>query len=655
MTIRTRLLRRPGTTALWLILTLVMSGFLTAGASLWLGTRQLAAELDGKHTAIAVRTDRAVTLTPIFEDGMIRGTTLIPDNRQLEQAELDWLEGQPSVKAVRIHSLSGGSAEGFESYLGLRREFGFRSSGNTDNYRRCLVVGTVIAKDAYGGPLIGVEQVLCMHSEYLQTMTTPDPEDIDRDWPYYLGLAYVSIYNSFQEIPAVDSDFFEVGQRYILSGDLLDGRASYYRPLTRSRMQTIFTAMVDLGSGVEDADGLWTVHADLGDGSSQDFADYDYPCAQKIDGSLEEFLSAHPVWEAYRQSLDRHLHSLPVLGTDRLESLYMFVKGEAAVVEGRSFTDAEYASGSRVMVISDMVAAKHGLAVGDRIKMTQFLCAVDSAGQNVSVELLSPTGQLKWPGIGMVRPGMETGPEGEFEIVGIYRLSDYWSLGSYAFTPDTVFIPKKAQIDGAWGPESEDLYGVYLSVELNNGMLDDFKLALANSPYAGRYYTVDQGFEQVQRNLNDLRLNARRLALTALAAWSIFVLLYLMMYQAGQRRNLGILRSQGSGIPAARRYLFFGGLIVAALGVVIGTLLSTVVLNRVEQTILSDMLAQIDRTATQELVISEETLTSLVKASGLQFRQLLLLGTAQLGVLAVILWAHAAILARKNPRQLMEV
>ena len=218
-----------------------------------------------------------------------------------------------------------------------------------------------------------------------------------------------------------------------------------------------------------------------------------------------------------------------------------------------------------------------------------------------------------------------------------------------------MFIPKKAQIAGAWGPESEDLYGVYLSVELVNGMLDDFKLALAGSPYAGRYYTVDQGFEQVQRNLNDLRLNARRLALTALAAWGVFVLLYLMMYQAGQRRSLGILRSQGSGIPAARRYLFLGGLIVAALGVVIGTLLSSVVLGRVEQNILSDMLAQIDRTAAETPLISEDALGAMVRACGLNLGQALLLGAAQLGLLAGILWIHAAILARKNPRRLMEV
>ena len=322
----------------------------------------------------------------------------------------------------------------------------------------------------------------------------------------------------------------------------------------------------------------------------------------------------------------------------------MFVKNEASIVEGRSFTEEEYDAGARVMLLSDAVAAKHGLQVGDKVNMAQFLCAGDQGSYNAATDLDDPNGQLKWPAVGQPRRGLQYGPEEEFELVGIYRLSDYWSLGSYAFTPDTVFIPKKAQLAGAWGPDSEDLYGVYLSVELHNGMLDDFKLALATSPYAGRYYTVD----------HDLRLNARRLALAALAAWVIFVLLYLMMYQAGQKRNLGVLRSQGCGVPAARRYLFGGGLLVAAAGLLLGTVLSAAVLGKVQASILSDMLAQLDSGAAEEPVLSEAALRAMMAESGLGFRELALLGAGQLGLLAVILWTHAALLARKKPRRLME-
>ena len=647
MDLRKRLFRRPWQTVLWLALALLMSAFLTAASSLWLGARSLASALDARHTAIAVRTDRAVTGTYEYRGRTLVGAGFSVEDRRLERAELDWLEAQPSVKAVRIHSLTGGWSRDFESVLGLRRESSFTSPADYEGYRRCLVAGTVLQRNILtGNALLGVEAVLCLHPELEQTLTRTDPQDIDG-----MYRSYLSVYSDTRDPESSGSVPLEVGGRYLLSGQLYPTRDECYRPLKNTRIQTIFTSVLVLDPHWEGEEGLWLACPDLeGEGEPKAEA---YPAVQALAGEPGDFLKTHPVWSAYQAALDRQLHSLPVLGTDRLETLYMFVKGEAEITAGRSFTPEEYETGARVMVLSEAEAAKQGLQPGDKITMAQFLCGGEAG--NASTNLQSATGQLKWPAVGPMRQTRDSGPEEEYELVGLYRLSDYWSLGSYAFTPDTVFLPKKAQIAGAWGPESEDLYGVYLSVELVNGMLDDFRLALANSPYAGKYYTVDQGFEQVQRNLNDLWLNARRLAVTALAAWGIFVLLYLMMYQAGQRRNLGILRSQGSGIPAARRYLFLGGLVIAAAGVTLGTALGGAVLGRVEKTVLSDMLAQVDQNAAREPVISEENLKALVKASSLGPGQLVLLGAGQLGVLALILWAHAAILARKNPRRLMEV
>ncbi len=525
MTVKNRLLRRPGTTALWLALTILMTAFLTAGVSLWLGARKLAGTVDKKHTAIAVRTDRAVKGTYEYRGHTtVVGTTWTVEERTLSQAELSWLEEQPSVKAVRIHSLTGGYAEEFESVLGLRRSESFRSVMDPQSYRRCLVAGTVLTRDDFtGGTLIGVERVLCLHPEFEQAMIATDPNDVDGAYLYYL-----SVYLPFEDAAETGAPggILEPGQRCILSGQFYTMRDSYPRPLKNSRIGDVFAPVLAVGAAAEDETGLWTVHGDADFETDRSHADYDFPAAQLVEGDLDEFLATHPVWTDYAEALRKHLHSLPVIGTERLETMYMFVKNEAAVVEGRSFTQEEYEQGARVLVISDAVAAKRGLAVGDRVTMSQFLCGADMGPYNPSTDIYTTlTGQLKWPVIGMMKTEQAYAPAEEYEIVGIYRLSDYWSLGSYAFTPDTVFLPKKAQMAGAWGPESEDLYGVYLSVELQDGMEDDFELARANAPYAGRYYTVDQGCEQVQRNLNDLRLSARRLALTALAAWGICVLL----------------------------------------------------------------------------------------------------------------------------------
>ncbi len=652
VTVKKRLLRRPGTTVLWLLLCVVMTAFLTVAVSLWLGARSLARAVDEKHTAIAVRTDRVVRGTYERWGYTVAGISFSVEDRSFEQAELDWLNAQPSVKVVRIHSLTGGYSEDFESYLGVRRELSFRTPEDPMSYRRCIAAGTVLQLDQFTGRfLLGVERLTALHPEFEQALTWTDPNDVDADYLCYLS---VSIPGQDLEYPGEGEFRLEVGQRYVLSGEFYAYRDYFSRPLS-NYYGGVYAPMLYTLPAYDDGTGLYLARQSAYAEDEAAFAAYDYPAAQLVEGDLDGFLAAHPIWAEYSATLERHLHSLPVLGTERLEALYMFVKNEAAIIDGRSFTAEEYAQGARVMVISEATAAKHCLAVGDKVTMAQFLCASEEEAFNPSTCLDAVTGQLHRPVVGTVRPGEDFGPSEEFEIVGIYRLSDYWSKDSYAFTTDTVFIPQKAQMKGAWGPDSEDLYGVYLSVELNNGMEDDFKLALANSPYAGRYYTVDQGFEQVQRNLNDLHVNARRLALTALAAWGIFVLLYLMMYQAAQRRNLGVMRSQGAGVGAARRYLFLGGLLTAACGLVLGAAVSWFVLRAVQGRILADLLGQIELAAEGAPVISEQTLRAMVKASGLSLRQLALWSFGQLGLLAVILWIHAAVLARRNPRRLMEV
>ena len=58
-----------------------------------------------------------------------------------------------------------------------------------------------------------------------------------------------------------------------------------------------------------------------------------------------------------------------VNSTDNLMAMYPFHQEKQYIVEGRSFTDEEYISGERVIVISDLVAARLGKTVGDELKL----------------------------------------------------------------------------------------------------------------------------------------------------------------------------------------------------------------------------------------------------------------------------------------------
>ena len=634
-----RLLRRPGTTLLWIVLGAVMAAFLTVAAALWVSSARLSAAVDARHTAIAVRTDRAVS-SHYTQGGMGWDT----EERSFPQEERDWLESQESVEAVRIHTLSAAYSPNFEPLLGLRRELSWRGVGDTRSYSRVILVATVadIYRGNSGGQmlLLKVEQMVTAHPEFEATWWRSPKDDA----------CYVSATVGIEGEPDFDlEDYFVRGGRYVLSGDYHAERVgnywvgeelyntpylSLYGRLQGERIESypLLPSQVFVGGeSVENA----AYFEPTGDS-----AHYGYPVCQPLEGDVEEFFANEPFWGDYRAALERQLHSLPVLGTENLAAVTAFVQNDARILEGRSFTPEEYETGAHVLVISDAEAQRTGLTVGDRVRLRQYLVTPpdDHTGitgaLNDSVNLYRWDGRLNRPSVGDLDPLAELGEEEEFTIVGVYRLTENWPNGSYAFTADTVFMPQKAQIPGAFGPESSDLYGVYLSVELRNGMVDEFRLTLAGSPYAGEFYPMEQGFEQVQRDLNGLRYSSARLAAIALGAWGIWLLLVLLMYQGAQRHNLVI------------------GAIFAGI---VGTIISVPVLRLVQGQILTDALAKVDYSVFSGSVMTEEELAALVEGSALGSGQLVLFAAVQLCVLALLMAAQAWLLARQRPRKLMGV
>ena len=105
MNAKIRLLRKPVTTSLWLILCAAVSAFLLMGISLWYSTGQLSRTLSESHTAIAVRTDQSIVGEP----------------RYFTQADKEWFEGLDSVKAVRSHTLSAAVSPSFSPLVEISR------------------------------------------------------------------------------------------------------------------------------------------------------------------------------------------------------------------------------------------------------------------------------------------------------------------------------------------------------------------------------------------------------------------------------------------------------------------------------------------------------------------------------------------------------
>lgn len=78
-------------------------------------------------------------------------------------------------------------------------------------------------------------------------------------------------------------------------------------------------------------------------------------------------------------------------------------------------------------------------------------------------------------------------------------------------------------------------------------------------------------------------------------------------------------------------------------------------MRRVQEKILADALAGIDTTARgHSLVLGEEALARMVRETGIEPKTLMLLGAAELVLIALLLAFHAWQMARRNPRRLME-
>ncbi len=715
---RKRLTRKPFTTLIWLVFVTLMTGFLAAATALWYSTAKLADTLDKNHTAIAVRSDPGV----VKRSYSVGSVTWEIQGRTFTEQDAEAIEAMPGVKAVRSHTFAGGTSSAFHPFLDVQRQLSWNARGNTEPYHDAVFAGKLAAvrnseysyysgyMDGYLEMLFELEDILLLNDEY---------EEPAENMRYMRGFTYRI---NIAEDPELASYFVE-GEHYILSGIFLPNSPVwdwnvYLNPelaekTSRRQQATYFT--LDGGDAIR-GDGYLESHLDgdmTWDPETQEIVYRGtIPAVERYDGDPKTFFdeTPHDAWRSYRDLWLKQNHALSVIGTDRLETIFSFQSGDAIIIDGRSFTDEEYETGARVMVISETTAEHSGLSVGDTIPFSQF--RVDNE-KNFDLGR-----RMNNPDVGLMRTDMEYTDEEPFTIVGIYRLQALWSNGTYTFTPNTVFIPRGAQIDGAFGTikpwipptsyhiddqvfsagsdgelidsegnglfeesgytaesseaaepgekivitggdfvrdENQDVYGLYITVELENGSIDEFELALEQSPYAGQFFAYDQGFEVVQRDLNGLSTSTARLSWIAFGGWVLLLLLYLLMYQSAQKRNVGVMRSLGAEPKTAVGYLVCSGMITAILGILIGTAVSRVILGFVQSHVLSDMLGAIDRTAYGgALVIPEETLREMVNLSTPHVGAMLLFALVQICILGAAVWVHAAILSNRNPRKLLE-
>ena len=685
MDTKLRFTRKPMTTLLWGILAAAMSVFLCIGAALWFSTANLAAVLDEHHAAVAYRKDRGVQQN---DDPSEPGISYQLESRRLSEEQVAQLAAMDSVKGVHFHTLSGGYSPSFEPVLGVTRgktnAFDWYHL-STESYREVMIVGTVerihwMKEDgpqdmwpmmegemehAHAQYLVNVEQIVLAHDTYQIENDFADNHQFNVFVGYYGEEA---------------KDYVQPGQRYVFYGDFDPDSMGFETWGSPSDDQIYYRVKLKCGSCFLQ-DGILRTP----DHSWNTEGEKMVQAVAKLDGTLEDFLAKpeNALWVRQMEDWNTRQHSVPVLGTPALDTFYLFMKHQAELVEGRMFTESEYDSGSRVCILSDSLAERSGLTVGDTIQLSQFSC-ID---ENESTFVDDLDGKLNNPTVGspIIMPEFVTADE-EFTIVGLYHLLDEWKQESYSITPNTVFIPQKAQIADVFGgpdrireitvaTEQEQKgeiirdvvtrqellengsFGIYLSIELHNGKMEDFLLDISQDPeLQGQFHTVDMGLEKAFQSIEAMDSAADKLLLTVAAGWLLLLAVYVVLYQGSQRRNLGIMRSLGATPRVARGYLFGSGLTLAAAGVAVGGGVSLAIFDVIQSKLAQSTLAQVDKSAfSAGIGLTEESLIEMVNMSQISPAMLLALCLAQLAVIGLVLWLHADRLSRRRPRNLLGV
>ncbi len=253
------------------------------------------------------------------------------------------------------------------------------------------------------------------------------------------------------------------------------------------------------------------------------------------------------------KTMDVDKNFVLVNSTDNLLVLYSFHQEELYIVEGRAFTDEEYASGERVIVISDLMAARLEKTIGDEIDLSFF--PSDETG----------SAPYYWAGNGVPN-------QAGFTIVGITNSveSKEWQV----YIPKSVGAPYSVEPIG---------YTVGQAVVQNAEAAEFY--ARVDPLLEGRFILTmyDQGYANVVVPFSTI-LKIAKILTTICAFVELAVLIffgYLFVFR--QRETGETLLMLGAGKPWVSGYFLLSAGVIALFATLLGAIVGFKLHDRILQ------------------------------------------------------------------------
>ena len=656
MEIKTRLLRQPWLTALWTLALAAAFGLLLTGAGLLRAAWLTQSQLEQQYTtlALAVPDDRTIT------SGAAATAKTNNNAYPFSLDETQWLESLPQVSMVEQRRATAAYSPAFRPLLSLEQV----KMDQTSDRPYCSVLLTGVL-----GQYMEEQSSRTEIPGYTTAQGTQVPDLILYIETYELQLEAVlqahpglqirdTLLVTFSYYDQTDKQPPQPGQRCILYGsfsqtdiyNLAEANLVAHLGIEQQDQEEILPSL-HVGDTM-----AYSLHL-LPDGTEAVYGPADrqpMPSWEVLDTSADEFLARpeNALWNSVMEENEITLHSAPVLGTNRLESVYSFHQQQAVLVEGRSFTPEEYEQGAKVCILSQPMAQSSGIQVGDTISLSQYALTdppeIGLSGENLSLypgypTMTSQSGYASNPTVTAFCSQYGFTSQDTFEVVGLYRTDEMWQDSAYSFTSNTIFVPQKAQTSAG----SQSTGGIYYGLVLHNGQGAAFLEQVAQAGMEGRLIVLDQGYEAASSSIRTIATSAGRLAAIAVAGWAVVLALYLVLWQGRQKRQLGVMRSLGASRRRARRYLLGSGLAPAALGALLGWGASVALAGQVDRLLLQTA-AGLEQTSHSAGTAQLPLLAQSGSAGWMALAAL-----AALALAGLALWAQAALLAGKKPRDLM--
>ena len=361
----------------------------------------------------------------------------------------------------------------------------------------------------------------------------------------------------------------------------------------------------------------------------------------QLETDLDVFLSSNAgvEWRSAVQELDTQYHTVSVIGTDLLESMYCFHQKDSFVTEGRSFGADDYKKGSNVCLISETTALASGLGIGDSIDLSFYW------GPNPLADLTAPEWKVQ-----PQRFSQKIGVSGDaktYQIIGIYRQSDLWDTADYRFLPNTVFVPNTSLPENCYSSRN----GVFFTYVLQNGKVSALQDALESHGYpANILFCFDNGYTEIAETLHGFYSSAQQLLFAACITAGAALFVFLALFVNRQRRTLGLMLSLGSGKRTAVMFSWKIAAIPIILATITGIIVGILTMNATTLNLFSSVSEVLNTSLSGAATIGYNDMITEVVSMPIA---VIVAGILQLIVYIVATYLHLQRLAQRSPLELV--